>query len=97
MPRPWNEGDELKLFQDALDQVSFVQQGGRNKHEDICTSLEMFAREVMPEFKEHETECQKRKAEELAPYIEKAMKRKRWAEQGQAPLDDPLKKAKSAD
>ncbi len=67
----------LRGFANAgVDQVSFIQQGGRNKHEDICNSLEMFASEVMPEFKEFEAERQVRKAEELAPYIEAAMKRK---------------------
>lgn len=69
----------LRGFADAgVDQVSFIQQGGRNRHEHICESLEMFASDVMPEFKEHEAERQKAKAEELAPYIEKAMKRKQF-------------------
>jgi alkanesulfonate monooxygenase SsuD/methylene tetrahydromethanopterin reductase-like flavin-dependent oxidoreductase (luciferase family) len=69
----------LRGFADAgVDQVSFIQQGGRNKHEHICESLEMFASEVMPEFKEHEAERQKRKAEDLAPFIEAAMKRKKY-------------------
>ena len=31
-----------------LDQVIFLQQAGRNKHEHICESLELFAAEVMP-------------------------------------------------
>ncbi|GMV63890.1 MAG: luciferase [Parvibaculum sp.] len=60
----------------GVDQVSFIQQGGNNKHEHICEALELFASEVMPEFKEHEAERQKKKAEELAPYVEKAMARK---------------------
>ena len=126
--------EHLRGFAEAgVDQVSFIQQGGRNRHEHICEALEMFARDVMPEFKEHEDERQKKKAEELAPYIEKAMKRKqymksltddeipnvvalgrqitdqasrtkeeeaarkRFSEQGQVPLADPLKKATSAD
>ena len=75
----------LRGFADAgVDQVSFIQQGGRNKHEDICNSLEMFASEVMPEFKEFEAERIKRKEEELAPYIEAAMKRKKFMK----PLSD---------
>jgi len=57
----------------GVDQVSFIQQGGNNKHEHICEALELFASEVMPEFKEHEAERQKKKAEELAPYVEKAI------------------------
>ncbi|MES1990902.1 MAG: LLM class flavin-dependent oxidoreductase [Pseudomonadota bacterium] len=75
----------LRGFAEAgVDQVSFIQQGGRNKHEDICNSLEMFASEVMPEFKEFEAERVKRKEEELAPYIEAAMKRKTFMK----PLSD---------
>jgi alkanesulfonate monooxygenase SsuD/methylene tetrahydromethanopterin reductase-like flavin-dependent oxidoreductase (luciferase family) len=60
----------------GVDQVAFIQQGGRNKHDHICEALELFAREVMPDFKEREAAQQRRKAMELAPYIEKAMARK---------------------
>jgi alkanesulfonate monooxygenase SsuD/methylene tetrahydromethanopterin reductase-like flavin-dependent oxidoreductase (luciferase family) len=68
----------LKGFHDAgVDQVAFIQQGGRNRHEDICEALELFASDVMPQFKEKEDERLKRKAEELAPYVEAAMKRKK--------------------
>ena len=62
----------------GVDQVVFIQQGGRNRHEHICESLELFAARVMPEFKAHEDERQRRKMEELAPHLEAAMKRKRW-------------------
>ena len=69
----------MRGFQDSgVDQVAFIQQGGRNKHEHICEALELFAREVMPEFKEKEAERVKKKAEELAPYVEKAMARKKY-------------------
>ena len=54
----------------------FIQQGGRNRHEHICEALELFASEVMPEFRAREVEREKQKQEELAPYIEKAMARK---------------------
>ncbi|PKP67707.1 MAG: hypothetical protein CVT83_07970, partial [Alphaproteobacteria bacterium HGW-Alphaproteobacteria-5] len=47
-----------------------------NRHEHICEALDLFASDVMPEFKEYEAERQAKKAEELAPYIEKAMSRK---------------------
>jgi alkanesulfonate monooxygenase SsuD/methylene tetrahydromethanopterin reductase-like flavin-dependent oxidoreductase (luciferase family) len=60
----------------GVDQVAFIQQGGRNKHEHICEALELFAREVMPEFKERDAARQQRKAAALAPYVEKAMARK---------------------
>jgi hypothetical protein len=67
----------LRKFADAgVDQVAFIQQGGRNRHEHICGALELFAREVMPEFKEKEAAHQKRQMEALAPFIEQAMARK---------------------
>jgi alkanesulfonate monooxygenase SsuD/methylene tetrahydromethanopterin reductase-like flavin-dependent oxidoreductase (luciferase family) len=69
----------LKRFQDAgVDQTVFIQQGGKNKHEDICDSLNLFAEQVMPEFKEHEASRMKRKEEDLAPYVEAAFKRKEF-------------------
>ena len=39
----------LKSFEDSgVDQVAFIQQGGKNRHDHICQSLELFAREVLP-------------------------------------------------
>jgi alkanesulfonate monooxygenase SsuD/methylene tetrahydromethanopterin reductase-like flavin-dependent oxidoreductase (luciferase family) len=68
----------LREFSDSgVDQVAFIQQGGRNRHEHICEALELFASDVMPEFKENEEARMRRKAEELAPYIEQAFARKR--------------------
>jgi alkanesulfonate monooxygenase SsuD/methylene tetrahydromethanopterin reductase-like flavin-dependent oxidoreductase (luciferase family) len=39
-----------KFEQSHIDQVILLNQAGRNAHEDICASLELFAAEVMPEF-----------------------------------------------
>ena len=64
------------LADTGVDQIAFIQQGGRNKHEHICDALKLFAREVMPEFHDEEQERQRKKTEELAPFIEAAMKRK---------------------
>ena len=67
----------LKSFEDSgVDQVAFIQQGGKNQHDHICQSLELFAREVLPEFDAREEARAKRKQEELAPVIEQAMMRK---------------------
>ena len=67
----------LKSFEDAgVDQVAFIQQGGKNRHDHICQSLELFAREVLPEFDEREEARAKRKQQELAPFLEQAMMRK---------------------
>jgi hypothetical protein len=71
--------EHIQGFQDAgVDQVIFLQQAGRNRHEHICQSLELFAAEVMPAFKAEAAEREARKAAELAPYIQAAMGRKRW-------------------
>ena len=56
----------------------FLQQAGRNKHEDICASLELFTAEVLGEFKAKVAEREAKKAAALAPYIEAAMARKKW-------------------
>jgi alkanesulfonate monooxygenase SsuD/methylene tetrahydromethanopterin reductase-like flavin-dependent oxidoreductase (luciferase family) len=42
---------KLRKFETShIDQVVLLNQAGRNTHKDICDSLELFAREVMPEF-----------------------------------------------
>lgn len=67
----------LRAFEaSGVDQTVFIQQGGRNKHEHICESLELFAAEVMPEFKAREADRAAAKAIELAPYVTLAMARK---------------------
>jgi hypothetical protein len=66
-------------FQDAgIDQVIFLQQGGRNRHEHICESLQLFGDEVLPAFAVDRDERVARKNEELAPYIEAALARKQY-------------------
>jgi len=69
----------LRAFQAAgVDQVIFMQQAGRNKHAHICESLELFAAEVMPEFKAELAEREAKKQKELAPFIDAALARKNW-------------------
>jgi len=80
----------LKGFQEAgVDQVIFMQQAGRNKHQHICESLELFASDVMGEFKAEVTAREARKAAELEPYIQAALARKRWMKplaEGEVPV-----------
>ncbi len=76
----------------GVDQVIFIQQAGRNRHADICSSLELFAAEVLPEFAAEEAERQQRKQAELAPFIEAALARKQWM-QPLADADIPVVKA----
>jgi alkanesulfonate monooxygenase SsuD/methylene tetrahydromethanopterin reductase-like flavin-dependent oxidoreductase (luciferase family) len=57
----------LKELEDAnVDQVILLNQAGKNTHQDICESLELFAREVMPEFKSREGQHQEWKQAVLA-------------------------------
>ncbi len=82
--------DQIRAFvrgyADAgVDQVIFVSQAGRNSHEHICESLELFATEVMPEFAEAADEVELAKNEGLAKATEKALARR---EQPREPPDD---------
>jgi alkanesulfonate monooxygenase SsuD/methylene tetrahydromethanopterin reductase-like flavin-dependent oxidoreductase (luciferase family) len=68
----------MRRFEAAgLDQVIFLQQGGKNQHNHICASLELFARSVLPAFKSRHAEREAKKTAELAPYIARALARKR--------------------
>ncbi len=53
-----------------LDQVILLNQAGNNTHEDICSSLELFAQQVMPEFHGREPEHQVWKQKVLAGEIQ---------------------------
>jgi hypothetical protein len=67
----------LTRFEQAgVDQVIFVMQAGKNRHEDICEALELFGREVLPEFKDRELAGADAKAKRLEPIVEAAMARK---------------------
>jgi alkanesulfonate monooxygenase SsuD/methylene tetrahydromethanopterin reductase-like flavin-dependent oxidoreductase (luciferase family) len=62
----------------GVDQIIFLQQGGKNRHEHICESLELFGAEVLPRFEEGRARREAEKAEALEPYLEQALRRKRW-------------------
>jgi alkanesulfonate monooxygenase SsuD/methylene tetrahydromethanopterin reductase-like flavin-dependent oxidoreductase (luciferase family) len=62
----------------GVDQVIFIQQAGRNRHEDICASLELFGAAVLPEFAAEEPERQRCKRDDLAPFVAAALARKQW-------------------
>ncbi len=59
----------------GVDQVILLQQGGNYLHDHICESLQLLGREVIPEFAERHVERRRRRAAELAPYVENAMSR----------------------
>jgi alkanesulfonate monooxygenase SsuD/methylene tetrahydromethanopterin reductase-like flavin-dependent oxidoreductase (luciferase family) len=63
--------EQLDAFDRAhVDQVILLNQAGKNTHEDICESLELFAKEVMPEFHDREPQHQEWKRQVLAGEIE---------------------------
>ena len=53
-----------------VDQVVLLNQAGKNTHQDICDSLELFAREVMPEFHARQGEQEAWKAAVLNKELE---------------------------
>ena len=64
---------KLRRFEAShVDQIILLNQAGNNTHEHICESLELFAREVMPEFHAKEPEHQRWKQQVLNREIELA-------------------------
>ncbi len=62
---------KLRRFETShIDSVILLNQAGKNTHEHICESLDLFAREVMPEFHAHIPEQTEWKAKVLAGEIE---------------------------
>ena len=59
-----------KFAESKVDSIILLNQAGRNTHEHICESLDLFAREVMPEFHAMEPEHQAWKAKVLSREIE---------------------------
>jgi alkanesulfonate monooxygenase SsuD/methylene tetrahydromethanopterin reductase-like flavin-dependent oxidoreductase (luciferase family) len=69
--------DYLRRYEDCgVDQVILSCSAGRNRHDHIMESLELFAREVLPEFMERDERHQREKADRLAPVIATVMARK---------------------
>lgn len=62
--------------QAGVDEVIFVSQVGRNQHEHICESIELFSREVVPRFAERLPAHEAEKHTRLAPAIERALARR---------------------
>ena len=84
----------LQRYEDiGLDQLIFIQQVGRNQHEHICESLELFGTTLLDEFKARELDRQATKQAELAPFIEAALARKTFM---QAPSREHIPVVKAA-
>jgi alkanesulfonate monooxygenase SsuD/methylene tetrahydromethanopterin reductase-like flavin-dependent oxidoreductase (luciferase family) len=66
----------LRYEEMGVDQIIFVSQAGKNRHEDIMESLELFGTKVLPEFQERDEAASKAKAARLEPIVDKVMARK---------------------
>jgi hypothetical protein len=60
----------------GIDQVVCISQAGKIPHELLCSSIELFSREVLPEFKDREQSSLRRQEERRNRISEKAMARK---------------------
>jgi len=60
----------------GVDQVIFASQIGPNRHEHVCESLELLAREVLPEFQAGEGAREEAKRERLAGAVQAALERR---------------------
>jgi alkanesulfonate monooxygenase SsuD/methylene tetrahydromethanopterin reductase-like flavin-dependent oxidoreductase (luciferase family) len=66
----------LRRYEEAgVDQVIFISQAGNNRHEHIMESLELFGREVLPEFVEREERAAAEKAKRMEPVVEAVLAR----------------------
>ncbi len=67
----------LRDFENVgIDQVVCISQAGKIPHELLCSSIELFSSQVLPEFKDRERAGAKKKAEVSARISERAMARK---------------------
>lgn len=62
-------GNFRALEEAGVDQLILLQQCGNYRHEHICKSLELFGREVLPQFKEREAKREQLKREMLGSSI----------------------------
>lgn len=66
------------LEEAGVDQMLLMHQGGKMQHDWSSASLELFAREIMPEFQHRHAAREAAKMDRLAPALEAAMARKAW-------------------
>ena len=74
---PEQIGELIERYERAgVDQVIFVGQAGRNLHEHICESIELFGKEVLPRFAEKADEVDSARLERLSGAMEQALARR---------------------
>jgi alkanesulfonate monooxygenase SsuD/methylene tetrahydromethanopterin reductase-like flavin-dependent oxidoreductase (luciferase family) len=69
--------DQLREFEQVgIDHVILISQAGNIPHETLCESIELFGKEVLPEFKERDLKNASRKAAETARLNDLCMPRR---------------------
>jgi alkanesulfonate monooxygenase SsuD/methylene tetrahydromethanopterin reductase-like flavin-dependent oxidoreductase (luciferase family) len=77
MGTPEQVREYLRRYEEyGVDMVILSSAAGRNRHEHVMESLELFGREVLPEFAERDERLRREKAARLEPVIEKVLARK---------------------
>jgi alkanesulfonate monooxygenase SsuD/methylene tetrahydromethanopterin reductase-like flavin-dependent oxidoreductase (luciferase family) len=77
MGTPDQVRDYLRRYEECgVDMVILSSAAGRNRHDHVMESLELFGREILPEFAEREEQRRREKEERMAPVIKKVMARK---------------------
>lgn len=68
---------QLREFEEVgIDQVICLSQAGKISHEQLCSSIELFSNEVLPEFKERDQKSERQRAERRARLTEITMPRR---------------------
>jgi len=70
--------------QAGIDQVLCISQAGKIPHDLLCSSVQLFSKEVLPEFKERDLANANQQAERRARINQNAMARKPRVEAHQA-------------
>ncbi len=77
MGTPEQVREYLRRYEEVgVDTVILSSAAGRNRHEHVMESLELFGKEILPEFAERDEEQRRKKEERLAPVIEQVLARK---------------------
>jgi len=77
MGTPEQVRDYLRRYEACgVDQVILSCAAGRNRHEHVMETLELFGREVLPEFAERDERLCRDKADRLTPVLDAVMARK---------------------
>jgi hypothetical protein len=69
--------DLVRRYEEVgVDQVIFVSQAGKNQHEHICESIELFGKEVVPRFADGADDVERTKMDRLAEACAAALGRR---------------------